>query len=300
MKILERVKSIFSTDKDSLVAKPGYHGYHNIQRRVFKDDALQKQIETKGYVVLPLLSDEMLKACLEIYKESDLDVQQEKYNTLEVNLEAHRRRIASKLEAILQKVILDKLDDYKIYGYNFAIKKANSQIRFNAHTDNISADEDKYTSINVWVPLVDADETNGALYMLEGSHKFDLPPRGLGMPFAFKEIQSIIEENARPLPVKAGNAIFFNSRMIHGSGENNTGVDRPAIIIGTAPKEAELLIYMNHDKIRHNEYEVFEIDESFFHKVVLGKRPDFAKSRGVFKYKPVPYDKDKILSIIQN
>jgi hypothetical protein len=267
--------------------------------KTFNDLDLEKEYKKNGYVVLNLLNENEIEQCLKIYQITDSNVSKEKYNTLEINEENHRQFISDELAKIIAAPILKNLREYKIFGYNFAIKKAKTKIKFDAHLDDEHADESKYECVNVWIPLVDVNEKNGALYLIKGSHKLNHPPRGIGLPFAYEKSLKFIEEASTPISLKAGQAIFFSPRMIHGSGFNKTDYDRPAIIVGLAPQNAPLYVLMTHDKIEHSFYEKFEIDERFFHKVQIGKRPDFSKSLGVYKYERKDFNEKTIKTLLK-
>jgi hypothetical protein len=165
--------------------------------------------------------------------------------------------------------------------------------------DDEHTDEEIYNCVNVWIPLIDVDAENGALYLLEGSHTIKLPPRGIGLPFAYIELQDFIEQRSTPLPMKVGQALFFNPRLIHGSGFNLSDQDRPAIVVGLIPKQAPLYVLMRHDGLEQGFYEKFSIEEDFFFEVEIGKRPQFAKSLGVFKFPELTYNKEDIKKLVR-
>lgn len=101
------------------------------------------------------------------------------------------------------------------------------------------------SSLTAWIPLDDATETNGCMYMLEGSHhlvraRFEqlggkFPPeldvewwnmRDIFREGNFPEAQTI---SATPVPVKAGGISFHSGLLIHGSGPNWTSKSRRVV-----------------------------------------------------------------------
>jgi len=76
-------------------------------------------------------------------------------------------------------------------------------------------------SVAVWVPLIDVNKDLGALDIIVGSHK-----RGLletKQDSWFRRIEDDIDENEiKCVDMKAGDAMFFSTFLIHRSGENIT------------------------------------------------------------------------------
>lgn len=92
------------------------------------------------------------------------------------------------------------------------------------HQDNgvVLPEADETEMLTVWAPLSDANEHNGCLKLVPGSHKAGLlqhcPRDGiLQIPSALFE-----EQNAVPVPVKKGSALFMHRRTCHASMINNS------------------------------------------------------------------------------
>jgi hypothetical protein len=79
--------------------------------------------------------------------------------------------------------------------------------------------------LTCWVAITDADQDNSCLWVVPRSHRDQLithcpteSPRGVrGIPEMLMPA-----EPPRPLPMRAGSAILFNRRMIHGAPENGS------------------------------------------------------------------------------
>jgi len=107
------------------------------------------------------------------------------------------------------------------------------------------------SSITAWVPLDDATQSNGCMYMLEGSHRitrarFDalggkFPPEGevqwWNMRDIFREgnFPEVAPLTGTPVEVKAGGISFHSGFIIHGSGPNWTNKQRRAMTFAMMP-----------------------------------------------------------------
>lgn len=93
-------------------------------------------------------------------------------------------------------------------------------IRSGWHQDQGTArpESDETEIITVWVAITDADEENGCLCVVPGSHRQGLtlhcPADGVTIP------DSLIEENITPIPVRRGGALFMHRMTKHASLPN--------------------------------------------------------------------------------
>jgi ectoine hydroxylase-related dioxygenase (phytanoyl-CoA dioxygenase family) len=88
--------------------------------------------------------------------------------------------------------------------------------------------------LSTWIPLQDADETNGCLWVVPGSHKAGLQPfedvdwgqcrRRIAAPDPATIGRGI------PVPAKAGSVVFLDAKLWHHSGRNHTDWPRRALI----------------------------------------------------------------------
>jgi 2-oxoglutarate-dependent dioxygenase len=111
---------------------------------------------------------------------------------------------------------------------------------FQYHQDNQYCAFDG-TAINFWMALEDIDETNGCLWLVPGSHKMgalDWVPTG----DANKSRTIAWEpEDARPVPLRAGDCVVFDRLTIHSSGGNRTASPRVAYSVSYHREEVSFL-----------------------------------------------------------
>lgn len=95
--------------------------------------------------------------------------------------------------------------------------------------------------LGCWIPLDDADESNGTLVVVPGSHKNGVAaheyPDGLVNMGSFHIPGADEAEGAKVLEVKAGDAVLFNSRTWHKSLGNRSERRRRVITMHAASAE---------------------------------------------------------------
>jgi ectoine hydroxylase-related dioxygenase (phytanoyl-CoA dioxygenase family) len=81
------------------------------------------------------------------------------------------------------------------------------------------------TSMAAWMALDDCDEANGCMQVVPGSHNWDvLCTISADTTQSFTDITVPLPEGVHPSPVimKAGDVMFFNGQLVHGSYPNTT------------------------------------------------------------------------------
>ena len=77
--------------------------------------------------------------------------------------------------------------------------------------------------ITVWIPLVDVDETNGCLYVIPGSHEWELfgsARDDLGNMRSFEDVEA--RGKPVPIPMSLGDILLFSNMTFHGSKVNRS------------------------------------------------------------------------------
>jgi ectoine hydroxylase-related dioxygenase (phytanoyl-CoA dioxygenase family) len=95
------------------------------------------------------------------------------------------------------------------------------------HQDNFYLKAAPSTCIAAWLAVDDCDEENGCLMVVPGTH--DLPTMCLSKSDTTKSFTSVevsLPEGMSPVPVvmKAGDVMFFNGQVIHGSNPNRSSI----------------------------------------------------------------------------
>lgn len=98
-------------------------------------------------------------------------------------------------------------------------------------------------TFNIWIPLVDVTREldNGILQLIPGTEKLDYGHVGFNTPVAFRPFERFLSDHLVGLDVRAGDAVIYDTRMLHASTPNRSDRHRPAIAAALAPTEAPLI-----------------------------------------------------------
>ena len=121
------------------------------------------------------------------------------------------------------------------------------------HQDAAFITETSYfESLAVWMPLQPADQTNGCMSFIPGSHRGPIvthrSPHGDNRINGLEAID-FDKSNAVTCPVPAGGATFHHFRTLHGAGGNYSASPRRVLTIGFGIRRANPTIVGTFDWI---------------------------------------------------
>ena len=193
------------------------------------------------------------------------------------SLEGINRNYVHLISPIFNKVCLNKniLDAVEsIIGHNILIcgttlfiKNSNEKGFVSFHQDAKYIGLEPHNWVTAWVAVTDANEDNGCMRMLSGSHKeslkhheekFDennLLTRG-------QSIDNVSLDKTDPIILEAGQMSLHHPTIVHGSGLNNTNDRRIGFVIqsyiGTNVDQILGKMYVQkargEDKFNYHEY----------------------------------------------
>ncbi|HEX9985823.1 MAG TPA: phytanoyl-CoA dioxygenase family protein [Thermoanaerobaculia bacterium] len=265
------------------------------------DPALEAQLERDGYAITDTFIDASEIARLkEIFETHDSPIHRQPFSaSILSNDVGYRSAVDRELKAVLKPRLDALFNGYRHSLSNFAVKEPvttkpgdlTGQVMI--HQDIAFVDESRYQSLGVWCPLVDADTTNGCLYVLPGSHRFNTGPRGPGTPYQYRALDADIERRLRAEPMKAGSAMIFCQKLFHASPPNRGKVKRVAVGALLVPKEAQLYCYYPAPK-NPGKLEVFAVDDEFYTQYTYRSRPEGVPRAGVIDYWYAPLDRKRL------
>jgi ectoine hydroxylase-related dioxygenase (phytanoyl-CoA dioxygenase family) len=132
---------------------------------------------------------------------------------------ARRYLLHPKVRTVLQRLFgTDPLAAQSMYYYKAPGAKGQQ-----LHQDNMYLQAEPHTCIAAWTAIDDADEANGGLMLVPGTENMELDCRrdenGVGHG---RGVQLPEGAKAGCARMRAGDTVFFNGQIVHGSGANRT------------------------------------------------------------------------------
>lgn len=228
---------------------------------MFIEQSHKTLFQKQGYIVLPLLEQKDISYLENLYAESasDAQVKESFYTSVWSPNITYRKFIYEKVCPILFEQVSKYLMDSEPIFSNLHIKKSGDDSALIPHQDWNFVDEPKHQSMTIWCPLTNVDEKNGALQVVSGSHRMNNYVRGRFFDSPFENIRdTVVKAKLTSIPMKAGEAIFFHSRLIHSSSPNFSNDTRVAASVVVVPKGTPIV----HDVLDRNSNSVKRINVS--------------------------------------
>lgn len=224
------------------------------------DPFMDFKLADEGYVIFPLLNKNAIESLTNYYQNFQKEELNHFYSSTHSPDFTFRKKNSNFIKETISNRLPTVLKDYRLLGGAFVVKPANGKGILQAHQDWNLVDETNARSYNLWIPLIDVNENNGAVYILPKSHSKIHTLRGPQIPSPFKTIEQELWKYLTPLPMKAGEALLYDHALLHGSPPNNSANARLGIVIGIVNESIDLQIFAN-DNGSINSY---TCDENFF------------------------------------
>lgn len=247
--------------------------------QVFNDELLEKEFNQKGYVKIPFLNTEEINYLKKMFFDTiaesggpktsgDVDFDTNSLITYDFTFidknTDYKRKVFKIITEAFQRKTDHYLKNYRPIIANF-IRKQQHGGEVPMHQNWAFVDEEKYTSVSVWVPLVDSNEENGTLQMVDGSHKRFGRYRGPMVPWELRNLkEEIVSKHLTPMNVKAGECVVLDDSIVHYSNINKTPGLRLAIQLILVPKEANTIHYHLDREKDNTKIQVLETDLDFY------------------------------------
>ncbi len=265
------------------------------KRRVFLDDEANAFFEEHGYVCLPLLTQGDVAGVQKLYETMDSGIPGKFYVSTHSPKKEYREAVSNHLTDLLNTRLGKHVIDYRPVFSNFMVKHPGKDSGIPFHQDWTFVDEKQFVGMNVWCPLIHSNAANGSMQVLEGSQRIELPIRGRYVHNVIANMDlSEYEDHITTVDLKPGEALIFDTKIIHGSQDNLTDTTRVAVSVISVPKEAELVHYhLPEADVDH--LHKFSVDAKFF---VENGSDDFQMPEGGehIEY----YHRDDLIPFIEN
>ena len=278
---------------------------------ILKNKEKEKELLEKGFTTMPLLSKEEVKFLLEgIYSlqpdgdftQKDIDAPYITYkDSSAVADKEYRLKANQTVREILSKHVQENFIEQRIFTSSYFIKAPGvGFLPSHQHSPFVTKLDEK--AFVVWCPLVDVNELNGTLHVLEGSHKIVPGLYPYDYPQFFADYGERVRKHSKPIVLKAGEALIFDDKLIHGSDVNNSSGPRIVAAGMTMPINARMVWY-HFDKDNPGYFEALEIDDSFFINTRLTglplERPEGLKHLGYVKNENWKLSEKQFFSLLE-
>lgn len=265
-----------------------------------KNPAAQKAFEEKGYVALPFLNEAEVAALLKLYDQHVPADVTGLHISIGVNDYATNRVISDAVRAIVTPACERTCIDYTLFAESFMVKSNKGAKQLKLHQDWTNVDETQDQSAVMWCALMDIKIENGAMFYIDGSHQYFKSYRSGVFPASEIEADPVFEPFLTPVELKAGEVLFFQPTVFHGSFDNLADQPRKVLFGCIASKHSDLVYYYKGKQTATAD--VYTIDKDIFLSesvsLGMGEMPKLGKYTKTIPYTHQIFTKNELLQKI--
>jgi hypothetical protein len=234
-------------------------------RPVFADEQLERSLTERGYAVVDMLGSGDVTALLDLHARALGDPAEGVQRLMQFGNDA-RDVVRDEITDAYERRLAPRLSDHRPMGGGIIAKAPAGESAIRPHLDWCFVDETRHRSVNLWVPLCDTTHANGALAVVPGSHRLRHTIRGSGTPSHLVAATDVVAQQLEVVPMKAGQALLFDHRLIHGSSTNTSARPRIALALPLVPAEVAPVHYVGDSDAPEAPVRQVEVDQEFWHE----------------------------------
>jgi hypothetical protein len=239
--------------------------WENLSYSVVKDKKIDAKLASDGFVVAGNVGPQALQELRNVHQSNhDFEVNQGGmfYSVYSLDI-PYRKRIFKEIDAILSPLYTTLFQNFKPVLHSFIVKVNGDNSEFTLHQDSTGLDEFQFSPLSVWIPLQDTQLENGCLCVVPHSHRIKVPYRGISFEGPFQNITETVRQYLQPIPMKAGDILLFDNRILHYSPANESTEHRVVVMSGIFPKNATILSCYQDTTIENAPIEIYEQESDF-------------------------------------
>lgn len=265
-----------------------------------KNKALESEINHLGFSTIQLIGDQKVKQIQDFFNSifgTDRSKYPSSYSSVSCVSASDRRKIHDYIQHTIQNELSEIFDDFKVGITLLYSRHPDNNYFLDWHSDpSIILNESTEPVYGFWCPLVDIDHTSGGFILVPGSHRLSNKLNGSYQTWDWmlSENRRILDKYGVGFNLKAGEAIIFDTRIVHGSKPNYSGIERDNFVIRVLHKNSELI---NVNYKGKNKGTLYTQDENYFIRDTVKNHnqiPETGKKIGdIYLYKQ-PYETSAI------
>jgi hypothetical protein len=217
---------------------------------VFADSLAEEQFTLNGYTVVPMLDQSEVESLIKLYLDAVPNLPLDFYSTAFLPDCPERRTMTDGMQAVLEPHLARAMPGYTLHSCGYVVKRGGpDQPPLRLHQDYTFVDHSMHRAVHLWIPLIDVDESNGCLTVVPRTHHLvNHISAMIDNPSPYDPVRRYLDtECTLSVPMKAGQAAFFDERLYHGSRSNSKPEIRIALACALLPTGVKQLLYVVDD-----------------------------------------------------
>ncbi|MDX2001062.1 MAG: phytanoyl-CoA dioxygenase family protein [Chitinophagales bacterium] len=221
--------------------------------QTFIDSQHQAFFDEQGFIVLDVLEQNQLEALKLLFQETYFANNNPRSNFNAVSDKERNNLIRLESIRILAPSFNKVFKNYINNGATFFLKQP-SQGELGLHQDSTMVDFSEDFACYAWTPLQDVNEHNGCMFIIPKSHLFFKNYNSFTYRNTEIYLKEVVPDAIKKIEMKAGEILFYDNRLFHGSFANQSSELRIAMNMLIVSDKAKLRYYQKKNDFFTSEY----------------------------------------------
>jgi len=240
--------------------------YEHKETEILLDTQLEKQINKNGFAVIEFLTPseiEPLKAAFTSFF-PDRNLFSGSFSSMSALDNEQRKKAHDAIQSIIQPRLEKFFKDYVCPVSLFYSRRPDKQHKLDWHSDpSFNFNEHLVPIYGIWCPLQAVSESCGGLKLIPRSHRLvpKLNLTYLNWKWPLEDHRELLNNFGLGFELKAGQALIYDTRMIHSSNPNTCDFERDNIVMRIMPKQSTFFKYIKDTDLIGK---IFSVSKDYF------------------------------------
>lgn len=244
----------------------GIESFEPRQLKIVKDEKIAAALDRDGFIVLDFIDPSIVEELKEEYESlfQSSKTRIGRFTPMEHSSPDSKRHIHKFIIEKIKKSLDKYFFDFQTPIASYFVKYANATGDLSWHQDaSILLNTHLEPHLGIWCPLLDVNEENGTFCLIEKSHKYSHSVFLDGLNWPFSDFIPLFEKRKKVIPLKAGQMVLFDLRLIHHALPNKTNLDRVVFCVRLTHLKSKYYSFkcLDYDT---NSIEVFEENQNYY------------------------------------
>lgn len=227
--------------------------YEHKETEILLDTQLEKQINKDGFAVIDFLSAseiEPLKTAFNSFF-PDRNLFTGSFSSMSALDNEQRKKAHEAIQSIIQPRLEKFFKDFECPVSLFYSRRPDNQHKLDWHSDPaFNFNEHLVPIYGIWCPLQAVNESCGGLKLIPKSHRI-VPKLNLSFVkwnWPLEQQRTRLDNFGKGFELHAGQALIYDTRMIHSSNPNTCDFERDNIVMRIMPKHSTFFKFIREDQ----------------------------------------------------
>jgi len=240
--------------------------YEHKETTILRNEELEIEINKNGFAIIEFLTPEeieQLKTEFDFFF-PDRSLFSGSFSSMSALDNEQRQNAHEDIQAIIQERLELFFKDFECPISLFYSRRPDGKHKLDWHSDPaFNFNEHLVPIYGIWCPLQAVNQTCGGLKIIPKSHRL-VPKLNLtyiNWKWPLEEYRRLLDQYEKSFNLDAGQALIYDTRIVHSSNPNNCDFERDNIVMRVFPKNSNYFKF-----IRKNEClgQIYTVQKDYF------------------------------------